>query len=372
MRDAGDPGTADLAFGVRRALAVVARALLCARGRSKLAWMMLIVVLGGGCSLFRDTVNASPGLRWWLFSNFGANQLCPEMLRRGVPLRLTQGSNVIGRFFPNRCQHVVNDPAQTVTLHFGGNGYGWTPVAGRIGFVASAAVELRPDFFLAEDAMYVWGRIQRVVQGPELRIDGSENALVDWATKGPLGQIASSFAGQIMSSQLTSGFTVVRTDEGDEFSLGILQPPARPKRPFDVSGDERYVFANETAEIRAEQVDFLGPVLVPKAGQAIFFRHRSQGPAAEALVYDRRVADYFRDGLQRGTPLGPPAQPPIASFVLGVGESEQKLRVPPGEYMIVVDHSSRVGRVNPPWNPLATVGGGTLVLSYRLELGEAD
>ena len=32
------------------------------------------------CSWFRSTVNDSPGLRWWLFSNFGAKQVCPKVL----------------------------------------------------------------------------------------------------------------------------------------------------------------------------------------------------------------------------------------------------------------------------------------------------
>jgi hypothetical protein len=36
----------------------------------------------------------------------------------------------------------------------------------------------------------------------------------------------------------------------------------------------------------------------------------------------------------------------------------------------VIDHSSRVGRVNPPWSPLNAVGANPLVLSYRIEIGE--
>lgn len=335
-------------------------------------WLLAASSLLAGCGLFRGAINSSPGMRWWLFSTFGANKLCPEMLRRGTPLRLTPNGNVIGRFFPSSCQNVVDEATQTITIRFGGTGYGWTPLAGRIGFAASAAVEYRPDFFLDDDAMYVWARTNRIAAPPQFQLGSSESPIVNAAAQTPVGYLANVFGGQIMGGQLASGFTVVRTDEGDDFTLGILQPPARPQHPFDASDDERYVFVNETAEIRAEQVDFIGPIQIPQQGQALYFRYRRQGPAAEALIYDRRVADYWRDALQRGAMLAPPQQPPVASLQLTASEAEHKLRLPAGEYMLVVDNSSRVGTVRPPWNPLATVGVNTLFLSYRLELGEAD
>jgi hypothetical protein len=59
----------------------------------------LLVV--SGCGLFRGSVNASPELRWFLFSNFGAQRMCPEMLKRGAPLKLAANGNAIGDSFPN-------------------------------------------------------------------------------------------------------------------------------------------------------------------------------------------------------------------------------------------------------------------------------
>jgi hypothetical protein len=35
----------------------------------------------------------------------------------------------------------------------------------------------------------------------------------------------------------------------------------------------------------------------------------------------------------------------------------------------VVDHTSALGGVNPPYSPLNAMGANPLVLSYRLELG---
>src|SRR5438045_9380928 len=100
-----------------------------------LVCVAVLILLGvSGCGLFRGSENASPGLRWFLFSNFGAQRICPEMLKRGAPLKLAPNGNAIGRFFPERCTAQVNDAAQTVTLAFSGTGFSWTPVAGRVGF----------------------------------------------------------------------------------------------------------------------------------------------------------------------------------------------------------------------------------------------
>jgi hypothetical protein len=49
---------------------------------------------------------------------------------------------------------------------------------------------------------------------------------------------------------------------------------------------------------------------------------------------------------------------------------EQRVPLPPGQYVLVIDNSTRVGRVNPPWNPLNAVGANPVILSYRLEVGE--
>ncbi len=321
-----------------------------------------------GCKSF---VNASPNLRWWLFSNFGVQQLCPEMLKRGAPLKLTPNGNTIGRFFPDSCSHEVNDPAHTVTVHFAGSGFAWTPIAGRVGFAASAAIEYRMDFYLGENADYIWARTNRILQGPDFKMGAVENKVVDWAARSPVGYLANTFGGQIVSSHLASGFTVVRTGDGDEFTLGHLTPPERPRKPFDTSEDERYVFMNETTEVQAGQVDFLGPFEVAKAGQSLFLRFRMTGPPIDVMVMYRGAGDLWRNGLQLGAPLGPPGQPPITSFTLAPGpEQTQRIKLPPGQYYVVLDNSSAVGMVSPPWNPLQSVGSGAAVVSYTAELAE--
>lgn len=319
----------------------------------------------------RSFVNSSPNLRWWLFANFGADQLCPEMLKRGAPLKLNPSGNTIGRFYPQACSHELNQSAQTITVHFSGTGFAWTPIAGRVGFSAAAAVEYRMDFYLGDDADYIWARTNRIVQGPDFQVGSVENRVVDWATKTPVGYLANTFGGQIVSSHLTEGFTVVRSEAGDEFSLGHLSPPQRPQKPFDTSRSERYVFMNETTEVQVNQIDMLGPFEVAKASQSLYLRLRMTGPPVDVLVFQRGVGDLWRSGLQLGAPLAPPTQAPITSFTLQPGqEIQQRFKLPPGQYYVVLDNSSAVGVVNPPWNPLATVVGNAAIVSYTAELAE--
>lgn len=338
----------------------------------RLFGLALVLAVGVGCPCVREPINASPALRWWLFSNFGAQRVCPEMLKHSAPLKLDPNGNTIGRFFPGTCQLQVNDAARTVTIQFGGSGYAWTPVAGRVSFAADAGVEYRMDFYLGDEAVYVWALTNRIVAGPTFRILSVENRVVDWAARTPVGYLANTFGGQIVSGQLASGFTVVRTDSGDEFSLGYLRPPARPRRPFSVSGD-RFVQANETTEIRPEQVDFLGPFEVDGSGQALFVRFEVNGPTLDALVLYRGTADLWRNGLQMGAALGPPPGAPISQFTIAPGyEQRQKLPLAAGQYYLVIDNSSRVGTTAPPWNPLAAVASTPAVVSYVVELGDAS
>lgn len=331
----------------------------------------LVAVALGACGLFRGAINASPGVRWWLFSTYGAEKMCPEMLKRGAPLRLSPGGNTIGRFYPTTCRHEVNDAQQTIAIHFGGTGYAWTPVAGLMGFSVEAAVEYRPDFQMEEDAVYVFARMNRVLHGPTFAIGSVENALVQWAARTPVGYLANTFAGQIVESQLASGFTVVRTDQGDDFSVGILRPPALPKHPFGMDED-RLTLANETTEVRAQQLDFVGPLEVGDDDQALYLRYRVTGTPVDAMVFARSVGDGMRDAMQRGLPVIAHA-PPIAGFVVQPGlEQKQRVRLPRGQYYLVIDNSSRLGQVAPPWSPIQMFGGGTSIVSYSVELGDED
>lgn len=340
--------------------------------KSTSSFLAIAAALSVGCGIFRGAINDSPGIRWFLFSNFGASKVCPEMLKRGAPLSLVPGGETLGRFFPNACRVETNGDTQTMTLHFAGTGYGWTPIAGRMGFSVEAAIEYRPDFRLESDAMYVWARYNRVTYGPVFAIGSIENPVANWAARTPAGYFATTFGSQIVQSELASGFTVVRTDQGDDFSLGILQPPQRPVHPFAVSDSDHVLLDGETTTVRTNQVDFLGPFEIGSSDQALFFKVRLSGPAIDVLVLSRNQADPWREAMQRGTPLGPPPSPPIQSFVLQPGaEQTTRVRLPAGQYYVVLDNSALIGTVAPPWSPMNVLGTGGALVSYSIELGDA-
>jgi hypothetical protein len=330
-----------------------------------------LLVCTSSCGLFRGSVNASPELRWFLFSNFGAQRMCPEMLKRGAPLKLAANGNAIGRFFPERCTMQVNDGPRTITLAFSGTGFAWTPVAGRVGFAVSATLDYRMDFFMAEDATYVWARPARIVYGPDFRIGAIENKVVNWAAQGPAGYMVSTFGSQIVEGQLSNGFTVVHTDQGDEFSIGLLTPPARPQRYFAAAGG-RTTLERDTTEVRVDQMDLVGPLDVPSSGQALFLRFQVTGPAIDAMVIHRGAGDLWRSGLQLGADLAAPPEAPLSAFTLQPGqEARQIVPLPAGQYYVVLDNSQRMGSVNPPWSPLGIVGGNAAVVAYSVEVGSA-
>lgn len=323
-----------------------------------------------GCSIFRGAVNASPALRWWLFSNFGAQKICPEMLKRGAPLKLSEPGNSVGRFFPVRCRETTNDQTQTISVQFGGTGYAWTPIGGRVNFSMDAGVEYRADFRLTEDATYVWARTNRIVYGPDFRLLAIENKAADWASRTPVGYLANTFGNQLVSGQLANGFTVVHTSSGDQFQLGILEPPARPSQPFELSGKNRIALVNETSEVHYDQVDFVGPLEVAKPDQALFLSFLTAGPRAEALLLRRAAVDAWRYQLEQGAQLGPPPEAPLATFVLEPAVVQrQKLALPAGQYYVVLDNSARIGSIAPPWTPATFLGSAPLVASLLIELG---
>jgi hypothetical protein len=265
----------------------------------------------------------------------------------------------------------VNDGPRTITLAFSGTGFAWTPLAGRVGFAVSATLDYRMDFFMAEDATYVWARPARIVYGPDFRMGAIENKVVDWAAQGPAGYMVSTFGSQIVEGQLSNGFTVVHTDQGDEFSIGLLTPPARPQRYFAAAGG-RTTLERDTTEVRVDQMDLVGPLDVPSSGQALFLRFQVTGPAIDAMVIRRGAGDLWRSGLQLGADLAAPPEAPLSAFTLQPGqEARQIVPLPAGQYYVVLDNSQRMGSVNPPWSPLGIVGGNAAVVAYSVEVGSA-
>jgi hypothetical protein len=318
-----------------------------------------------GCGCLRSTVNASSSLRWTLFASFGASRVCPEMQKRGVPIRLEAlGPASVGRFFPQDCRVTVNHASRTLSLVFGGSGYASLPAVRRVGFAASVGVELRPDFRLESDATYVWGRFDHLLFPPDVRILGVENTLANAAaTQTPLGSAATVLSQSIVASELAKGFTVVQREDGDDFALGILTPPELPARPFQ-PGKKRVMLASEVVAVAASARAFLGPFELGSNGASLYFRGRVDGAPLVYGVFDRAVGDAF----ETAQPLAAPPAPPILSGVVGPGAGELQLPLARGSYYVVLENrstppSAPFGLPLPMSEPIAYV-------TYAAEVGD--
>jgi hypothetical protein len=328
---------------------------------------LALAVSAVGCPCVRSAVNSNETIRWWLFSNFAASKICPEMLKRGVPLKLAVlGPSSIGRFFPQQCAVRIDDNTRTMVMDATGTGYVVLPLTRRVGFYCGVSVEFRPDFRLEEDATYVWGRYNRVLAPPDLRILGVENPVVSLATRTPIGDVATLLGQGVVESELARGFTVVRLDDGDDFTLGILMPPDRPKRQF-ASGSDRTVLGSDAIELHAASRDYLGPFEVAQNGAALYVKLRVAGAPVDYFIVDRGLGDAWRQPYQAAFPIGPPPGQPIAYGQAQSGDVTRAFAVAPGSYYLVVENRAPA--------PAAILGmpmpfEQMTHVSYAVELGD--
>src|SRR6185295_15355329 len=168
------------------------------------------------------------------------------------------GNASVGRFFPSNCQVQVDDARKAIVMNVAGTGYVFMSYTRRIGFSVSMGVEYLPDFKLDDDATYVWGKFSRFIVQPNLQILGVENPVINLASQTPFGSVAGIIGNGLVASEIGKGFTVVRQEDGDDFTLGHLDPPAKPARQFK-SGDDHVVLGSDLTEVHGQARDFLGP-----------------------------------------------------------------------------------------------------------------
>jgi hypothetical protein len=328
-----------------------------------LATLVLLALPLSGCARI---INNDPDLRWFLFSNFGAQRVCPEILKMGVPIKREQRAPAIGRFFPMQCNVAVQADRRTIVVSLAGTGYGYVTPAKRVGFSVTASVEYRPDFVIAGDDIYIWAKVNRIVDGPHFQTGYIENPVIDvMGNIPPFGSIANFLGNQAVQSTLTMGFTVIHNgDRGDDFSMGILNPPQRPNHPFQVQTSERFTFANETTDVEAKQLDFLGPFEIAKNGQALFLSASVQGPAVNMVIVNKATGDAWREAYQTGRPnAGPPGPVLFQNQVLPGPVDTRRYNLMPGLYYVVIDNNGQqpgpLGLPQGLLNPLSPIGIGS-------------
>jgi hypothetical protein len=334
--------------------------------------VMAVACANWGCPSAANFLPKS--VRWFLFANYGANKICPEMLKRSVTLRLSDRQNGIGRFFPIGCNYNVDNAAETVTVHVTGTGYGYMSPAKRVGFSITTSVEYRSDFQVAGDDAYVWAKLNRIVQGPNFQLGYVENPILDIAANLPgFGSLANFFGDQIVKGEMTRGFTVLHNldTEQNEFSLGILYPPQRPYKPFNVSASNRLTYANETVEIHSNQRDYLGPFEIVTGNQALYLMLNVVGPPVDVMIVNKLTGDVWREQYQTGKPMGGPPGPVLAGGPLYPGTNDtRRYPLSQGLYYVVVDNTHSAGTMAPPVSILNPLGDAVATVSYVAQLGE--
>ncbi len=320
-----------------------------------------------GCPCVRGTVNASESLRWWAFSNFGAQAMCPEMLKRGVPLKLSaMGQSSVGRFFPQTCSAQIQNESKTIVLLMGGTGYAYVPVAKRVGFFAGLQMEFAPDFRMEEDSLYVWGRFRRMLSAPNLQLIGVENSLVSLATMTPIGDLATTLGQSLVQSEIARGFTVIHQDDGDEFSTGIIMPPQHPPRPFK-PGKGNVSLESDTVEVHSASRAYLGPFHVTSSGSALYLKVRNQGTNLFFAVVDRTTGEAWRAPYEKGEQLAAPPGPVFLQGDVPVGETSRALPLKQGSYYLVLENrATSLGSLIP-----LPIGDTVSYATYGIELGDA-
>lgn len=311
---------------------------------------------GAATIIGRGVVNnpSNKSLRFDMLK-FAMGEFCSELMQRGAPLRLSDGQPVIGRYFADSCATKSIDTLEksSVVVQFGGRGFAWTAGTGRLGFRAQGLLELAPDFRIYEEAMYVYFR--------PIQVDTSDFELL--MTESKLGQAALSIAGfnevelgrAIINAQLGRGFTAIRYDADGhtDFALGLVDEGTRPFRPFTVMTSPRKTVANGRTELFSGQDDFLGRISVGK-NEAVTVTLKVEGSDGIdfALFSSQSGEPYLERYIREPGAQSAGVVPTFQSTALAGTPTRAQVRVPEGEYFLVLDHSSAWGSTSPAENAL--------------------
>lgn len=327
-------------------------------------------VLGAG--VVNDPANKS--LRFDMLK-FGLDRFCEEMLKAGAPLKLSDAEPVLGRFFAESCQsQVIDDETRkSFVLQYTGKGYAWTNVTGKLGFSSRGLVEYAPDFQLSDGALYVYFR-PKTVDAAAFQLLAVDSALAQAGMAVVAGSIKPDEIGKhVVDSQLKRGFTVIRygSDGRTEFGLGFIPKGQRPYRPFEITSETKRVLQNERTEVHLQTQDFVGPFSVTDDDSALYLTLEVDGaPNLDYQIVPKALGDAMLDRYVRGSGPCPTLGP--ATFEGNASASariQQSVPVPVGQYFLVLDNSSALGRSQPP---VGAAGDHAARVDYAVMLGPKD
>jgi hypothetical protein len=303
--------------------------------------------------------------------SFGLGQFCQQMTTHNAPLKLTPDANVIGRFFPQHCTQQTLSNGD-LWVQFDGFGYAWTNLSKKVTFNSAATIQYNQDFKCADDnAIYAYFDT-RTVSAPDFRVAMIEqpvaNLMQNW-----IAPFADNFGKQMVSGQLTQGFTVIQETNGSiDFSIGHLPLGQHPFHPYDMHGQNRITVENLRTEVHTNERDFIGPVTIEGNNRALYLQMHLDGvQAVDVFVIPKVEGDASLQLYYQYGAIGPLAYPPRFADIVQAGvEYQRAVPLPAGMYYVVIDNSSSAGQAAPPPS-LFGVGDAAAVVNYVIQVGDA-
>jgi hypothetical protein len=307
----------------------------------------------------------------------GLSEFCHEMTTHNAPLKLLEGTPVIGRFYPQHCAQ-RQLPNGDLYVEFDGFGYAYTPLSRKLTFTMSGAVDYDQDFRVHDNCdIYAYFRT-RSVRGSNFQTHVIEQPVANFLNS--LTQMGDDFGRQLLSGKLAEGFTVIREKSGNvDFGLGTIPLGERPAHPYDMHGAKMLVYENLRTEVDQEERDFIGPIEVADSGRALYVQATMHGvPAIDVLVMKKEDAE-----VSLGLYYNYGASGPLDANVFQAGlvprdqPFKQMIPVPKGTYYVVLDNTSTAGGVAPPSPGLsgalgsALLGGEAATVDYVVQVGDA-
>jgi hypothetical protein len=370
MAGTGSRSHASRRLGFQALLSALCLAALAGCGSRESIGDSSLRVLGAG--VVNDPANKS--LRFDILK-FGLDRFCEEMLKTGAPLKLNDQEPVLGRFFAESCQSQVLDDEtrKSFVLQYSGKGYAWTNVTGKLGFSSRGLVEYAPDFQLSDGALYVYFR-PKTVDAAAFQLLSVDSALAQAGMAAIAGSVNPDEIGRhVVDSQLKRGFTVIRygSDGRTEFGLGFIPKGQKPSKPFEVTTESKRILQNERTEVHLQTQDFVGPFSVADDDSALFLTLELDGAAsvdfqlAPKALGDAMLDRYVRTAGPCPT-LGPAA---FDGNAVQGARTQQQVPLPVGQYFLVLDNSSALGRSQPP---VGAAGDHAARVDYIVMVGPKD
>jgi hypothetical protein len=297
---------------------------------------------------------------------FGIGKFCTELTKHSAPLKLADDQPSIGRFFPTTCstRELTNGD---LLVALGGDGYAWTNLSKKVTFDMNGTLEYDQDFQLDGSTMYAYFRTKTISKS-DFKIRAVENPIASLVTQ--LSPVADNFGKQLLASELSKGFTVIREKDGNaDFGLGVVEVGHKPLRPWDVHGTARVTYENTRSEIHQNQRDFIGPIWIESSGQALYVTTTLDGvDAADVMVLGKADGEASLASYVNAGAAGPLTGNPVFADVVQNGAQYSKaIPLAKGVYYLVFDNTSTAGRVAPVVNLLDDKAA---TFTYIVQIGD--